>query len=408
MKLTAKRVARLLKQPGRYHDGHGLYLQVTNPNNISWLLRFERNGRERWAGLGPLHIIGLSAARERAKAMRLMLLDGTDPLEAKRDAKAKARLSSAHTLTFAEAAKQYHKAHEDEWRSSQHSKQWLRSLQLYAFRHIGDMDVAVIGLPDILLVLDPIWTERTVTADRVRNRIETILDWATVRGHRPEGTNPARWSGFLDQALPAVKKVAKVQHHAALAYAELPAFMEKLRKENSIAARALEFAINCAARSSEALEAVWSEIDLVNAIWTIPGTRMKSGKEHRVLLSGPVIDLLRDLPREENNPHLFIGGRAGGSVSNASVRRLLQRLHPGITAHGFRSTFSDWSHEMTAFDTHSIEISLAHSVGNDVEQSYRRGEMLEKRRQLMSAWGRYCTSSVIEGDNIVPMMGGAQ
>jgi integrase len=402
MPLTAKRVAKLLKQPGRYHDGHGLYLQVTNPNNASWLLRFQRLNRERWAGLGPTHLISLAEARVRAKAMRLQLLDGIDPLQAKHDAKAKAKLSAARRLTFAEAAKQYHKAHEPKWRSAQHAGQWLRSLEVYAFPVIGGQDVATVETPDILRVIESLWSTKAVTMDRVRNRIESVIDWATVRGYRAKGDNPARWSGHLDQVLPAVKEIAAVAHHAALPYRELPAFMAKLREQDSIAALALQFTILSAARSGEVLGATWNEINIDDAIWTVPAERMKAGKAHVVLLSAPAVELLRNLPCEVNNPHLFIGGRAGGALSNASVRRLLKRLHEDdITTHGFRSCFSTWAAERTGFDTNSVEVALSHSVGNAVAQAYQRGDLLEKRRQLMSAWARYCTSMpVVQGDNV--------
>jgi integrase len=405
--LTAKKVLKALKRPGRYRDDFGLYLQVTNPRNASWLFRFQRNGVEHWMGLGPTHAVTLAEARARAKAARLSLVDGVNPLRAKHDAKAAEKLATARRLTFEQAARQYFKAHAPKWRNAQHSTQWLRSLEVYAFPVIGTMSVAEIAKPDVLRVIEPIWATKTVTADRVRNRIETILDWAMARDHRPEGTNPARWTGFLDKALPAVKDIAKVAHHAALDYRDLPAFMMRLREDRSIASLALQFAIGTAARSSEALDAVWSEINFDEAVWTIPGERMKSGKEHRVLLADPVLDLLRDLPREENNPHLFLGGRAFGSVSNGTIARLIQRLHPGITLHGFRSTFSDWANDTTNFASHAIEISLAHSVGNEVEQSYRRGKMLAKRRQLMEAWGRYCTSEPVTAQgNVVPI--GAQ
>jgi len=406
-KLTAKRVATLLKEPpGRYRDDFGLYLQVTGPRNASWLFRFQRHGKEHWLGLGAVHVFGLAEARQRAKQARQQLADNIDPLQAKRAAKAAAKLAEVRKLTFEQAAKLYFKQHEPKWRSATHARQWLRSLEVFAFPAIGTADVATIETPDILRVIEPIWTKRTVTADRVRNRIESVLDWCTVRGHRPKGDNPARWSAHLDQVLPSIKDIAKPVHHAALPYRDLPEFMKKLRGDRSIAAMALQFAIGTAARSSEALDAVWSEVDLDEAVWTIPGTRMKNGKEHRVLLSAPVLDLLRDLPREENNPHLFIGGRAGGSISNGTIARLLQRLHPGITLHGFRSSFSDWAHERTAFDSHSIEIAMAHSVGTEVAKAYQRGDLLDKRRELMNAWGRYISMPVvIAGDNVVPMMG---
>jgi len=266
------------------------------------------------------------------------------------------------------------------------------------------MDVAVITRADVLRAIEPAWTQQPVTMDRVRNRVETILNWAVARGHRPEGTNPAAWTGALDQVLPAVKKVAKVQPYAALPYPQLPAFMATLRQQQSVAARALEFTVLTVARLSEALDATWGEIDLDAAMWTVPAGRMKAGREHRVPLSPPVIELLRALPREDANPHLFIGARTGGSVGSVSMFRLLKVLHPGVTVHGFRSAFSDWGHERTAFDNHTIEISLAHSVGNAVEKSYRRGDLLAKRRGLMDAWSAFCDGDPAKtGDNIVEL-----
>jgi len=405
MPLTAKKLTKLLKKPGRHHDAHGLILQVVGPNNASWLLRYQRNGRERWAGLGPAWLVTLAEARVRAKAMRLQLLDGIDPLEAKRAAKTAAKLADVRKLSFAEAARAYHKQHEPKWRSAQHAQQWLRSLTVFAFPIIGGMDVAVIETPDILRVIEPIWQTKTTTADRIRNRCEAVLDWCTVRGHRPKGDNPARWTGHLDQVLPAL---AKPVHFAALPYDQLPAFMSNLRAQEGVAARALEFLILAAARSGEALGAVWSEIDLANSVWVVPASRMKAHKEHRVPLSDPALDLLRHLPREDNNPRLFIGARAGAGLSDAALSRVLKRIGNGTTTHGFRSTFSDWAHEHTAFDSHSIEISLAHAVGTEVAKAYQRGDLIAKRRQLMAAWGRYCTSEpVAAGDNIVPL-GGAQ
>ena len=411
MNLTAKRVARLLrKKPGRHHDGHGLHLQVTSPTNASWLLRYQRHGREHWLGLGPVHTVTLADARVRAKAARLQLLDGIDPLQAKRDAKAAAKLTAARRLTFVEAAQQYHKQHLSSW-SVQHAQQWLVSLQTYAYPVIGDMDVAMIATPDVLRVIEPIWHDKTVTADRVRNRIESILDWAIVCGHRPPGTNPARWKGHLDQVLPAVKKIAEPQHFPALPYVELPLFMQALRRQQGIAARALEFAILTAARSGEVLGARWSEVDLGNRVWVVPGSRMKAGKEHRIPLAPQAVELLRNLPPEDNNPYLFIGARAGAGLSGLALGRVLKRMgHDSVTVHGFRSVFSDWAHESTSHANYTIEISLAHSVGTEVEKSYRRGNMFAKRVRLMTDWSRYCASKpvVAKGDNVVQMHGVAR
>jgi integrase len=406
MKLTTKRVARLLKKkPGRHHDGHGLILQVTNPTNASWLLRYQRHGRERWLGLGPVHTVSLADARARAKAARLQLLDGIDPVQAKRDAKAAANLTAARRLTFAEAAEQYYKQHLPSWRSVQHAQQWLVSLKTYAFPVLGGMDVATITTPDVLRVVEPHWQTRTVTADRVRNRIESIIDWTVVRGHRPPGTNPARWRGYLDQVLPAVKRIAKPVHFAALPYAELPAFIATLRRQQGTAARALDFAILTAARSGEVLGATWDEIDLGNRVWVVPAERMKAHKEHRIPLAPQAIELLHNLPREDGNPHVFIGARSGAGLSGMALFRVLKRMkHDGITAHGFRSAFSDWAHEQTSHANHTIEISLAHSVGNEVEKSYRRSDLLNKRVKLLEAWALYCSSPPAKQNaSVVPM-----
>jgi integrase len=407
--LTAKRVARLLKKkPGRHHDGHGLHLQITSPTNASWLLRYQRHGREHWLGLGPLHTVSLADARVRAKAARLQLLDGVDPLQAKHAAKAQAKLTAARKLTFREAAEQYHKQHLSSWRSIAHAKQWLRSLDVFAYPVIGSMDIADIATPDILRTIEPIWQTRTVTADRVRNRIESIIDWAMVRGHRQAGTNPARWRGHLDQVMPAVKKVAEPKHFAALAYDRMPMFMAKLRGQPGIAARALELAILTAARSGEVLGAQWSEIDLGGKVWVVPGSRMKSGRDHRVPLVPAAIELLRALPREDDNPFVFVGMRPGAGLSGMVLFRLLGRMgHGDVTAHGFRSAFSDWAHEQTTHANHTIEISLAHAVGNDVEKSYRRGDMFAKRVRLMTDWAKFCASKpvVAKSDNVVTFRG---
>lgn len=409
MNLTAKRVARLLKEkPGRHHDGHGLHLQITSPTNASWLLRYQRHGREHWLGLGPVHTVSLADARVRAKAARLQLLDNIDPLEAKHAAKAAAKIAAARKLTFREAAEQYHKQNLSSWRSVQHAQQWLVSLQTYAYPAIGYMDVATIYTPDVLRVVEPIWHDKTVTADRVRNRIESVIDWAVVRGHRPPGTNPAAWKNHLDQVLPAVKKVAKVQHHPALAYAEVPAFMQALRLQEGVAAKALEFTVLTAARSGEVLGAKWDEIDLTNKVWTVPASRMKREREHRVPLAPAAIKLLRNGAREDGNAHVFIGAKAGAGLSGMAFFRLLKRMGRGdITTHGMRAAFSTWASEQTAHASATIEVSLAHSVGNETEKAYKRGDMIAKRKQLMEAWAKFCASKPVaaKSDNVVPIRG---
>jgi integrase len=372
-------------------------------------LRYELLGDERMMGLGSAQEFSLAQARERAREARRQLADGKDPLSAKRADKAAAKLTAARRLTFREAAQQYYRQHLPSWRSIMHAKQWLRSLEVFAFPIIGDMDVGEIATPDVLRVIEPMWHDKTVTADRVRNRIESTIAWATVRGHRAPGANPAAWRNHLDQVLAAVKKVSKVQHHAALAHTELPLFMQELRRQQGTAARALQFTVLTAARAGETLGARWDEIDFANKTWTVPAERMKAGKAHLVPLAPAAIELLHSLPRETGNPFVFIGAKAGAGLSAVAFFRLLARMgRADITTHGMRATFSTWASEETAHAPHTIEVSLAHAVGNEVERSYKRGTPLFKKRvQLMADWSRLCSSKPVAkvADNVVPIRG---
>jgi integrase len=407
--LTAKRVERT-KTPGRYRDGviPGLLLQISERGAKSWILRYELRGRERMLGLGSVTAFNLMEARERARSARQLLADGVDPLDVKRERQAEAKLAAAKKLTFAEAAERYFNQHQSKWSNASHREQFLASLRAYAFPVLGGMDVAAIQLADVLRAIEPIWTTKTVTADRVRNRIENTLDWCVVRGHRPPGTNPARWKGHLDQVLPAARQVAPRGHHAALPYSALSAFMVELRQQEGVAARALEFLILTAARRGEALGAVWDEIDFASATWIVPAHRMKAKREHRVPLSPTVLDLLRALPHEDGNPYLFIGERAGQAVGDQALARVLKRMgRDGITIHGFRSAFSDWAHEQTTHSNHTIEIWLARAVGSDLEKAYRRGPMVAKRARLMADWAKYCTTPPLmrTSADVVPIGG---
>ena len=399
--LSAKKVAKL-KGEGRYHDAAvpGLYLQVTHTNTgiaRSWLLRYELNGGpERNMGLGSLSIFSLAQARERAREARRLLADGVDPLEAKRQRRAAAMAADAKRLSFRQAAEQYFNAHQAEWTSASHREQFLAALGNYVFPHIGHLDVAAVETSHVLRVLQPIWLTKTATATRVRQRIEQILDFAVVGGHRPPSTNPARWKGHLSELLAKPGKIAPVQHHPAVPYAELPGFMAELRAREGTAARGLEFAVLTAARTSEVLGAVWDEVNLTDAVWVVPGSRMKGGREHRVPLSTAALDLLRALPTEEGSPFVFIGPLPGKGFSDMALTRVMQRIGRTETVHGFRSTFSDWAHEQTAHANHTIEISLAHAVGSDVEKAYRRGDMLAKRVRLMADWAKYCCSPPVQ------------
>jgi integrase len=388
MALSARQVD-ILKAPGRYGDGYGLCLQITPSGAKSWLLRYERNGRERWMGLGPLHTVGLKDARERARKARQQLLDGIDPIEARRSERAKAALEASKTVTFEEAATAYFDAHQTKWRNAKHRNQFISTLKEYVFPKLGKLAVADIDIGSVLSVLEPIWPTKTETASRVRSRIEAVLDWAAVRKLRT-GDNPARWKGNLQHVLPARARLAKPQHHAALPYAEIPAFMTALRNRDGVAARALEFTILTAARTGEVVGARWDEIDLTARTWTVPGNRMKAGREHRVPLSDEAVEILKALPREKNNPYVFLGPRAGG-LSNMAMAAVLRRMDwVEITVHGFRSTFRDWAAESTAFPNHVVEMALAHTVGNKVEAAYRRGDLLAKRQRLAADWAKFC------------------
>jgi integrase len=285
------------------------------------------------------------------------------------------------------------------WRNGKHRQQWANTLETYAYPVIGDLPVAAVDTGLIMRIIEPLWVgttdaqgnavpPKTETASRLRGRLESILDWATARNDRT-GENPARWRGHLDKLLPRRSKVAPVNHHDALPYADMPAFMAELRKRSGASARCLKFTILTAGRTGEAIGAKWSEIDLKARTWTVPAERMKSGKEHVVPLSDRVLELLEALPR--SSTYLFENGRAHKPISNMAMSMLLRDMgHGGITVHGFRSTFRDWAAEQTNYQNHVVEMALAHVIGDKVEAAYRRGDLLKKRRNLMRDWARYC------------------
>jgi integrase len=410
VRLTVKRVERLKGSPGRYSDGQGLYLQVVNANNRSWVFRYERAGRERFMGLGPVHTLNLAEAREKARKARQLLLEGIDPLDARTD-ELRARAEAVKTrLTFQAAAQAYNDAHERKWGNPKHRAQFLSSLRTYAFPILGDMPVAAIDTPAVLRAIEPHWHSKTETMARVRGRIESVLDWATVRGYR-SGDNPARWRGHLSEVLPARNEIAKVEHHPALDYRELPGFMSELRKREGMAARALELTILCAARTGEVIGALRSEIDLVEKVWTIPAGRMKGGREHRVPLSKAAFELLWALPTEDGNPFVFIGSQPRSGLSSQGMTQVLRRMgRTDVSVHGFRSSFRVWCAEQTNFPRELAELALAHNVGDKTERAYQRGDLLKKRFALAEAWGKYCTSSPVAqpGSKVVPLHGAAR
>ena len=381
-------------RPGRHPDGGGLYLKVSlNPRTgairRSWIFRFEHDGRERFMGLGSLNDVTLAEARERATAARKMHRDGQDPIAARESARTAQRLEATRAMTFAQCAEAYIDTHKAGWRSTRHLNQWNESLRLYIAPVIGALPVQQIDVALVMKTLQPIWRERTVTAARVRQRIEAVLDWATASGFRT-GDNPARWKGHLENLLAHTDKIQKVKHLAAMPYSEVGAFITELRARPGLAARALEFTILTATRSNEALGARWSEIDFAAGVWTIPAERTKGQREHRVPLAPRALEILRGLPRDGDR--VFPLGRTAMWLESPD----------GVTVHGFRSSFRDWCAEQTNFPREVAEAALGHIVGDSTERAYRRGDVLEKRRRLMEAWAAYCQKAAPAGE-VIPL-----
>jgi integrase len=353
-------------------------------------------------GLGSAELVSLADAREKALAARKLLLNGVDPIEEKKAARASAALEAAKGMTFESCAEAYIEAHKAEWRNAKHANQWGSTLKAYVYPIFGDLPVSRIDVGLVMKALEPIWTAKTETANRLRGRIEAVLDWATVRGYR-QGDNPARWRGHLDSLLPRRAKVQKVEHHAALPYAEVGAFMEALRQQEGLSALALEFLILTATRTSETIGATWSEFDLDAATWTIPAKRIKAGKEHRVPLSPAALAIVKRMCELRSGEFVFPGGKRGRPLSNMALLKLLERMgRDDLTAHGFRSTFRDWAAERTNFPREVAEMALAHAVGDKVEAAYRRGDLFQKRRHLMEAWAKHC-ANVRPAGNVHPM-----
>lgn len=388
-RLAALAVERLAKKPGMYCDGKGLYLRVTSPSARSWVFRYMREKKAHEVGLGPYPAVSLAEARKRAAEARQLLAQGRDILIERASAKAAQAAEVAKAVTFKDAAERYIEAHKAGWKNAKHAAQWTTTLKTYAYPLIGESPVQTIDTGLVLKVLEPIWTTKTETANRLRGRIESVLDWARVRGYR-EGENPARWRGHLEQLLPAPSKVQRVQHHAALPYADLPKFMEALRAQDGVSASALEFAILTVARTGEVIGAKWTEVDLKEKVWTIPAERMKAGKEHRVPLSARTLAILKSMKALGSIEYVFSGPN-NKPLSNMALLMLLRRMgREDITAHGFRSTFRDWAAERTNFPAEVAEMALAHAVGDKVEAAYRRGDLFAKRRELMTAWAKAC------------------
>ena len=389
--LSARKV-ETLKAPGLYADGNNLYLQVLPSGAKTWIFRYLLGGKRRDMGLGPATVVTLADARRKAIEARNQVLAGVDPIEAKRRAVATAALDAATAMSFQQAAEAYIEAMRPGWKSAVHSAQWASTLDRYAHPIMGALPVAGIDTGLVVKVLEPIWSTKTETASRVRGRIEAILDWAKVRGFRA-GENPARWKGHLDHILPAKGAVAKVEHHRALPYSEMPDFWIKLRQQDGGGARAMELLILTAARSGEVLGARWDEIDMEAATWTIPGGRMKGGAEHRIPLSDPALALLRTAAETRQGALVFPGQRADRSLSNMVMTVLLRRMKIDATAHGFRSSFRTWIGETTNYPHEVAEAALAHAQPDAVVAAYSRGDFFGKRRAMMEAWARFVTGS---------------
>lgn len=410
-RLTATMVRNL--GPGKYHDGNGtgLFLRVDPTGARLWIQRLTIRGKRHDLGLGGFPVVTLAEARERAMENKRLAYKGGDPLAEKRKVR--------DVLTFSQAVERCLESKLAEFRSDKHRKQWRSTLDTYAAPVLGGLPVDAIEVRDVLRVLQPLWADKTETASRLRGRIEGVLSWATVAGHRA-GDNPARWGGNLSELLAKPGKVAKGSNHPALALADVSRWWGKLAKREGMAAKALQFAAMTAARSGEVRGMVWTEVDLDKALWTIPAGRMKAQREHRVPLTREAVTLLRGLPRLEGSPFIFFAPQ-GGALSDMSISAVMRRMQEAeekdggkgfldarsgraAVPHGLRSTFRDWTAEQ-GFDRDMAEMALAHNVGTEVERAYRRSDMLERRRAMMDAWGRF-----LRGDaraKVVHLAGGA-
>jgi len=379
-RLSARAVATLTA-PGRHADGGGLYLLVKASGAKSWVFMWSRQGRQREMGLGSILGVALAVAREKAAEARADLAAGRDPLGTRDRLKGK---------TFGDLADAHVKVMSSSWRNPKHVAQWSMTLTEYA-APLRPKTAAAITTDDVLDVLRPLWETKPETASRVRGRIEAVLDAAKAQGLRT-GDNPARWRGHLDQLLPKRTKLSR-GHHAAVAIDDLPAFMAKLPHVRGVAALALRFTILTVARTGEAIGATWDEFDLDRGLWIVPAARMKAGREHRVPLSAPALSLVTDLSQKRDRAFVFPGIKPGKGLSNMSLDKVLRDADLDVTVHGFRSTFRDWAAERTSFPHELSEMTLAHVISDKTEAAYRRGDMLEKRRELMEAWAGFCQSS---------------
>jgi integrase len=391
--LKSARSVQTITQVGYHRCDVGLYLQVSKGGTKSWLFRFKSplNNKQREMGLGSLTVISMAQARELAIECRRVLLASLDPIEERRNDKRTNLLRQARSITFQEAAEKCISSKKPEWKNAKHANQWSNTLKAYAYPVFGNLSISDLDTDLVLKAIEPIWISKAETASRVRQRIETVWDWARARNY-VEGENPAVLRGHLDSILAKTVKVKRVKHHAAVPYKQISPFITKLRDRKGSSALALEFMILTASRTGEVRGARWQEIDLPTKVWTIPPTRMKAGKEHRVPLCNRVVEILNSI-RSNRNPEEFVfpGWKSGTGLSDGAMLALLRKMDVGpYTPHGFRSTFRDWAaEEAHQFPNETVELALAHTIKNKAEAAYRRGDQLKRRIELMAAWSEY-------------------
>jgi integrase len=410
--LSARQVTAFLKrgERRRYADGGSLYLQVSGSGRGSWVCMWKtggRKGKQRLLGLGSVHDVSLKEARDLAEACRRALRQGRDPRSVLSEASGE--------LTFDAVARELIASMAPGWRNAKHGAQWRMTLLGEAapdsdgkngkarFDYcaaIRDKPMSKLNTEDALRVLRPIWQKVPETASRLRGRCERVWDFAKARAHC-FGENPFRWRGHLDAVLPQRARLTR-GHHKAMPFADVPAFIGKLRAMQGAAPRALEFAILTAARSGEVLGAKWDEIDMKEKVWTVPATRMKAGKEHRVPLSDRAMGILKELQQIRTSDFVFPGLRRGRPLSDMSLTAVLRRMEIAVTTHGFRSSFRDWAGDCTGFPRDIVEAALAHAIANKTEAAYRRSDALEKRRKLIAAWVDFCNAPA-QGSNVTSL-----
>lgn len=386
-----------LSEPGLHPVGTipGLRLNITKSGTKSWILRTTVGTKRSDLGLGSYPAVTLANAWERARQTLAEIRNGVDPVADKRAKKA------AVTWTFKTCALVYIEMHEPSWKNAKHIQQWRNTLQTYVYPVFGDKHVKDVDTGDVTTAIRPMWSTKNETMVRVRNRIELVLSWAAAQGYRPKGFNPAAWRGHLDQVLPKPSKVNKRQSFEAVPIDDMHGFMVRLRNVTGMSARCLEFVILNACRSGEARGATWSEVDLQAGTWSIPAERMKAGRPHRIPLSTAALQLLESMPKFEGTDLIFPGRDIEKPLSDMSLTLVMRRMKLTAVPHGFRSTFTDWTAERTGYPAEVREMALAHAIGNDTEAAYRRGDLFDKRRQLMGEWAKFLNTPLAKGGNVV-------